>query len=119
MKTTRAKAKEDRQRQWAEVMRERAESGERIKAYCERRGIQPNTYYYWQRKLREAAIEEMTTTIELPAPRGWAAAVRAETGAEIESQTLTVEIGQYRVHVGADAEERLLARVCRTLAAIC
>jgi transposase-like protein len=57
MTNTKAMVKEYRQSQWAEVMRERAESGEKIKAYCNRRGIRPNTYYYWQRKLREAAIE--------------------------------------------------------------
>ena len=38
---------------WAQVMRERVESGLNIKDYCEKRGIHTNTYYYWQSKLRK------------------------------------------------------------------
>jgi transposase-like protein len=41
-------------------MRERTESGLTIKAYCEQAGFHENIYYYWQRKLREAASEELS-----------------------------------------------------------
>ena len=40
-------------------MRARTESGQSIKSYCERIGIHQNVYFYWQRKLREAAAEAM------------------------------------------------------------
>ena len=44
---------------WAEVMREREESGLGIRAYCAREGFHENRYFYWQKKLRELASEEL------------------------------------------------------------
>ena len=40
-------------------MQDRKESGLTIKAYCESRGHHENTYYYWQKKLRDAASGEL------------------------------------------------------------
>jgi len=44
---------------WAGIMRERVDSGLSISAYCKREGFHDNIYYYWQRKLREAACEQL------------------------------------------------------------
>jgi transposase-like protein len=38
---------------WAGILSERMESGLGVKAFCEKMGFHENTYYYWQRKLRE------------------------------------------------------------------
>jgi transposase-like protein len=46
---------------WAGIIQERKESGLSIKAYCERSGFHENSYYYWQRKLREAACGMLST----------------------------------------------------------
>lgn len=56
---TREIAQEYRLTHWAGVMRERVDSGLSIKAFCRQIGICGNTYYYWQRRLREAAYEQM------------------------------------------------------------
>jgi len=50
-------AEEYRLSYWAGVVREREESGLSIKAYCENAGFHENRYFYWQKKLREAAYE--------------------------------------------------------------
>ena len=52
---TREIAEEYRLSHWAGVVRERQESGLSIKAFCEKAGFHQNIYFYWQRKLREAA----------------------------------------------------------------
>ena len=54
---TREIASEYRLAHWAKIMRERIESGASIKAFCKKIGIHENTYFYWQKKLREAACE--------------------------------------------------------------
>lgn len=59
MINTREIAQEYRLSHWAQVMRERTESGLSIKAYCKQIGICANTYFYWQRRLREAACEKL------------------------------------------------------------
>lgn len=42
---------------WAEIIRERQTSGLTNKEFCAQRGIPEKTYYYWLRKVREAATE--------------------------------------------------------------
>ncbi len=106
---------------WAQIMRERQESGLSIKQFCKNAGFHPNIYFYWQRKLREAACRELVPagqeTRQLSsAPSGWVACVKPET--KVPSP-LTIEIGQYKVHVGQAADAEQLAKVCRVLSAIC
>ena len=45
---------------WAGIMKERSDSGLSVRAYCEREGFHENIYYYWQRKLREAACKQLS-----------------------------------------------------------
>jgi len=52
-------AKEFRLTHWAGIVREREESGVSIRAFCENSGFPENRYFYWQKKLRKAACEEM------------------------------------------------------------
>ena len=47
---------------WAQVLRERTDSGESVDSFCLSRGIARNQYYYWQRKLREAVSEQLAGT---------------------------------------------------------
>ena len=105
---------------WAQIMRERADSKLNIRAYCEETGIHENTYFYWQKKLREAACAGMQTT-SLPdgkslVPKGWTAlSVKEET---YQTQGLTVEVNGCRISVLADTDPLLLAKVCRALKAL-
>jgi hypothetical protein len=57
---TRAIAEEYRLTHWAQIVKERQESGLSIKSYCESAGFHENVYYYWQRKLREVAYRELS-----------------------------------------------------------
>ncbi len=125
---TRAAAKEYRLAHWAEIVRDRQESGLSIKAYCEREGIHPNAYYYRQRKLREAACEVIaqgTPAIDrnLPAPQGWA--VCEETNPSLEQQAvpaesgLTIEIGEFKIKLNGEVSSEQLSKVCLVLKALC
>ena len=59
---TREIAKEVRLSHWASIIRERQESGLSVKAYCERAGFHSNSYFYWQKKLRETACDVLIRT---------------------------------------------------------
>ena len=50
--------------QWAQVMQERRNSGQSVKEFCERSGVSRNAYFYWQKKLRNAACRELVKTEE-------------------------------------------------------
>ena len=44
---------------WACVLQEQRTSGMSIKRFCKASGFSQNTYFYWQRKLREVACREI------------------------------------------------------------
>ena len=48
---------EYRLQNWAQIIRERQESGLTNKEFCAQRGIPEKKYYYWLRRVREAAAE--------------------------------------------------------------
>ena len=56
---TKQVAAELRLTHWSRIMKERSESGLSVKAYCEKEGFHQNIYYYWQRKIREAACLQL------------------------------------------------------------
>lgn len=59
MINTREVAAEYRLPHWARIVQERNKSGSSIRAYCKQIGICENTYFYWQRRLRKAACEQL------------------------------------------------------------
>ena len=56
--------------QWVQVMKDRTASGESIRQYCQSRGISRDAYFYWQKKLREAACEQLTKLEKEPLETG-------------------------------------------------
>jgi len=122
---TREIAAEYRLSHWGQVMQERIESGLSIKAFCKQIGICGNTYFYWQRRLREAACEELAARVQKEAapsqksliPNGWAVCKGAE--AAVTGKAVAIEIGGFRVIVEADSEAEILAKVCRVLKSLC
>ena len=117
---TRSVAAEYRLAHWAKVIQERADRGLSIRAYCEESGMHENTYYYWQRKLREAACIQ-TQTAGMPnmkslVPQGWTTlSVKEES---LHTLGLTVEVGGFCVRVQTDTDPALLTKVFRLLKAI-
>ena len=69
---TRNIAEEYRLSHWVKIMQERRESGLSVRAYCKEAGFHENSYFYWQRKLREATCmdliqnEKETTNLVTP-----------------------------------------------------
>lgn len=119
---TREIASEYRLSHWAGILQERKASGLRVKEYCKTAGIHENVYYYWQRKLREAACAELAvnTTAESAkslVPGGWSVC-RTDDG-NSNRKSLVVEVGGCRVHVEPDSDPELLAKICRALKSLC
>ena len=113
---TREIASEYRLSRWAGIMRERQESGLSIKSFCQHAGFHENVYYYWQRKLREATVEQaqMASMGESrPVPRGWTQ-LAPVASAKPEGE-IAIEVGGCRVIVSAETDLEQLANVCRML----
>ena len=46
-------------RQWSELICECKASGKSVKLWCEEQGVCIKTYYYWQKRVRETACEQL------------------------------------------------------------
>ncbi len=95
---TRQLTHEVRMRHWAEVLRRRRESGQTIRGFCRTEGICEKTYYYWQKRIRQAAGESLLEPngsrapgslapapvfAALPAPKSGGVVVEIEPGADM------------------------------------
>lgn len=108
--------------QWVQAMQDRIARGESIKDFCARQGISRNTYFYWQRKLREAACENLSPANRAEAntalvPKGWAVCEPSQSVAT--GSAVVIEIGICRVVVGIDVSAEQLEKVCRVLMKLC
>jgi len=116
---TREIAAEYRLGHWAGLMQERKENGLSIKAFCIEKGFHENVYYYWQRKLREAACAQLAVSgfaevvvqepLTLPAPP------------DIPSSTsqLCVETAGIRIIADSTYPPEKLAALVREITRIC
>ena len=117
---TRKIAKELRLSHWAQIIREKNQRGLSAAAFCKEIGISKNTYFYWQKKIREAMCEELLsqqpTEPTAESPQSWAVCEVAPT---TESQTLPIEINGCRILASADTDAELLAKTCKVLMSLC
>jgi len=93
-----------------------------IREYCISIGISENTYYYWQRRVRQAACElllptEQTEINKPSVPTGWALAEPVKE--PVGDSAVIIEVGPCRVKVAANTDLELLAKVCRMLVSLC
>jgi transposase-like protein len=91
-------AREVRLTKWSEILRAQQASGQTIQTWCEANGIDKQQYHYWQRKLRESAIESLTPTTEKMA-------LTAPTFTEIPAPPHTAGNGMMTVRIGGAVVE--------------
>jgi hypothetical protein len=110
---------------WAQIVQGKYDSGQRVGKYCEKIGITPRAFYYWQKKLREAICKgSFPANAKAPetalTPQGWSAVeIAGPKPAESPAQTLAIEIGSCRVLAQRGTDAELLAKVCKVLTALC
>ena len=102
---------------WGEAVKERIAGGQTVSAFCKAHGISKNTYYYRQKKVREAACVAMVNSPRPEnsvIPRGWTQLAEIAP-ATVPDNTLTIEISDCRIKVDAGTDTTLLAKVCGVL----
>jgi putative transposase len=113
---TREVAKEYRLTQWAKIIQTRAQSGQSIKDFCKSAGISRNSYFYWQRKLREGVcaglVEKGSESRNSIIPSGWA---QLSSEADCSESSVTIEISGCRITTTMGTDLGLLVNVCRAL----
>ena len=113
---TRSIATEYRLTHWAGIMNERRESGLSIKAFCENARIHENTYFYWQKRLREAACGEMQGTAMMPSGFMEVRLTNQQMqshSAENNQSQVSIELSGIRITVGCEYPADKLAVLLR------
>ena len=120
---------------WTQIVQKRNQSGLRILDFCAQEGITKDAYYYWLRRVREAALESQTgidvvdtkprlvnITPALPAEEpspiqcdGISLPV-VSSDANTFSTQLTITVGKAIVGVNQNTPKELLSSVMEVLA---
>jgi len=117
-------ATELRLKHWVKIMQDRTASGMNVKEYCKQAGFHENTYFYWQRKIREAIckglIQNPKTEPSEPCkrniPPGWA--LYNPNAVPDKGTAITVEINKFKININPDIDTELLSKICRVLNSI-
>jgi len=54
--------------QWVQIIQDRKSSGKSVKDFCRDRNISKDSYFYWQKKLRDTACERILMPQRNPQP---------------------------------------------------
>ena len=107
-------------RQWTELICECKASGKTVTAWCVKNGINVKTYYYWQKRVREAACEKMETPRLPVVPMGGVPAFTEYRQSERKAGsaiTLHISRATIEIHNGADAS--IITNTLNALKNIC
>jgi putative transposase len=127
---TREMASQYRLSSWSQSLQERVTRKESIREFCKRKGISKNTYYYWQRKIREKVVEQVQpitkeptksvkTETTMPVPAGWMQIEAIAEARKPEETEVTIEIGKCRISANETTNAELLTKVCKLLVELC
>ena len=95
---------EYRLQHWAKIAKECSESGMTVVAFCATKGISDKTYYYWLRRLREAAADSMPPQI-----------VEVKLNNTSQSEILNVRYQETELMVTNETTPELLLSTLRVL----
>lgn len=117
---TRLVTQEIRLRQWAGIIQDRMNCGLTVDAYCKEKNISRHAYFYWLRKIREAAISPGRAFVEIALPKEERKS--SDTGCNISaphfSPELVIETGRMKIQVDSSTPRELLKMVLE-VTAIC
>lgn len=55
---TKLATRQIRLNEWAAIIKDCKASGQKVDIYCEQHGLSRDAYYYWLRKVKEAALTQ-------------------------------------------------------------
>ena len=99
--------KEIKLAQWAEMVRQRNESGLTVTDWCKENGINLKTYYYRLKRVRQAVCSEMERHDIVP--------VEPIAGTEITTEKIELSIGDVKISLPDDFNESTLKRLLGVL----
>ena len=94
---------EYRLQEWAQIHRRCRESGLSNREFCRQNGIAEKTFYYWLKKLREAAIETQPQLVAL------------DDGTNVDDNMIHIRFGVAALDLPARTNAEAIAAVLQAL----
>ena len=92
--------------QWADIIKDCKESGLKVDDYCAQHGLSRNTYFYWLRKVKEAALTQ-SGFVEVQQ--------QVEVSSCYPSPKLTVSVNEVVLGIDENTPMDLLSNVIKVL----
>lgn len=108
---------------WARLIAECQSSQMTVKAWCEQQGIVPKTYYYWLRKVRERALENVPVPASsiVPAAESPVKLRKLEIKSPVSGMqaAVIVHLPQATVEVAQGTDQQTVEAVLLALKSVC
>ena len=104
---TKLATKQIRIKQWAEIIQDRCDSGQKVLDYCASHGITKDQYFYWLRKVKAAAIDTNPSLVELTHHYEKRPAVKTHC----DEPVMIINKGSLSISVNANLPSSMLAQL--------
>lgn len=117
MADTRLATRQIRIKEWSMIFKDRIESGMRVDDFCKSRGISRDAYYYWLRKVKDAAIEASGVKfVELKEPKQLPAPTKTESVEKNFIPQASITIGKMNISVNSNTPKELIKNLIEVAA---
>ncbi len=114
---TRVATTKIRIQQWVVVFQDRAQSGLKVDDYCKQHQLSRNSYYYWLRRVKEAALQSVGTKfVELEEPEALISSDHTYKTHSISSNSLAIQMNGVLISVNSNTSKELLTMVLGVVA---
>lgn len=109
--------REYRLSQWLPIIKECRNSGMSVKDWCEQNNVNEKRFYYWQRKIREAATEALPSVTKQPAFVQVPAPIKSPNPLEMPTfiPSMVLKVGNVSLELSDTVQSELLASVLKVL----
>ncbi len=104
-------AKEVKFAQWNALVQECMSSGMKVKDWCLQNNVSKDAYYYWLRKVREAACDSLETRFARVPDQCMPSSFHSLFTAE-----LTISVGSITINVNSSTPQHLIESTIRAVA---
>ena len=103
--------------QWTEIIRRYYSSGQTVAVFCKEQDLNPKSYYYWLKRVREAAYEALPVITNgknmiIPLSLGKSAACPNEP---VGNSKITLHYGEFSLDLQENTSLTFIENTIRTL----
>lgn len=105
--------------QWTELIRDCQSSGMKVDDWCRANGVTHHAYYYWLRKVREAACNQLAAIEECSEPPVAFKKLEIQTPLQDTSAAVIIRLNNATVEINEGASQQTIQAVLLALQSVC